>query len=134
MSEKKKPVKLEWQGGIASSAPDSGAEAVRMKGVQAPPPAAPGAARAWSGRCKARREVKGRGGKPVVVLHAFEPNATAFQREQLCRALKEKLACGGTSESDKEGGGIVLQVDEFARIEKVCAALGAKVVRAGGFG
>ena len=123
---RKKPVKLEWQGGLL----DSTAKAASSSGskVQSTVDTEPEAG-AWKGTVKVRREVKGRGGKPVALLCEFKPGASQRQKETLCRALKEKLACGGTVEA----GEILVQVDDFARVQKELARLGITATRAGGF-
>ncbi len=144
---KKKPVKLEWKGGLVDSGPGGDASKVEIRGgkgraeasksvhsgVRAGtgnrPDGAAGATTPWVGNVQVRREVKGRGGKPVALVGAFAPVASPHQQDALCRALKERLACGGT----REEGEIVLQVDDFARVAAALEKLGIKAKKGGGF-
>lgn len=136
--KKRKPVKLEWQGGLLDSGAGTASgevERVRIKGAGGEPSGggkdvARAEERPWKGTARARREAKGRGGKPVALLHGFAPEADAGQLQWLCRALKEKLACGGTV----EGAEVLVQVDDFARVQAAASSLGVTVVRGGGFG
>ena len=123
---RKKPVKLEWQGGLLDSTPKATSTSGLKVDLKADVELVPGE---WKGTVKVRREVKGRGGKPVALLCEFKPGASQRQKESLCRALKEKLACGGTVEA----GEILVQVDDFARVQKELARLGITATRAGGF-
>ncbi|MCA2961499.1 MAG: translation initiation factor [Silvanigrellales bacterium] len=120
-AKKKKPIRLEWQGGLLSaSAPNKEAENEDAQ---------KGPAVAWKGALKIRREVKGRGGKPVALLHEFTPGASGAQKALLCKLLKERLGCGGTVDD----GNVLVQVDDFARLAKALEALGVRASRGGGF-
>jgi translation initiation factor 1 len=140
---KKKPIKLEWQGGLLehpgsgsslSTASDVKPVSIRGKSStnsNAVPASQRGDSSAvnWKGTLKVRREVKGRGGKPVAVLFEFKPPQNSSQLESLCRTLKEKLACGGTVDEQT----IVVQVDSFKRVAEVLKKLGIECLAAGGF-
>jgi len=125
---RKKPVKLEWQGGMLDTNPPGTTprKPEARVGQDAEQGALPGV---WKGTVKIRREVKGRGGKPVALLCGFSPGASDRQKDALCRALKEKLGCGGTVEA----GEVLVQVDDFARVQKELARMDIKATRAGGF-
>ena len=145
---KKKPIKLEWQGGIAeaSTSGPGFVDAVKVN-VKTPPQKAKATSESfqvkvsretfqakvsgdsWKGKVKARREVKGRGGKPVSVLFQFMPSANALQLKELCRKLKENLACGGSV----EGNEVLVQVDDFARVQQILMKFEISCTAAGGF-
>jgi translation initiation factor 1 len=133
---KKKPVRLEWQGGIASAADDGFAARVELKSEKKSPQSkdlkeghSSLSSGAYKGAAKVRREVKGRGGKPVAVLSEFTPGIAHLQLEDLCRKAKESLGCGGTV----EGNALILQVDEYPRLEKLFAKFSVKLQKSGGF-
>jgi translation initiation factor 1 (eIF-1/SUI1) len=126
---RKKPIKLNFETQLISSsgaAPD--AVRVQIGGEQRPSAKAPDAPpKPLTGTVKLRREVKGRAGKPVSVLHGFsDPNANhPASLKELQARLKEKLACGGTF--DESECAIILQVDDLKRVRSVLEAMGFDV-------
>lgn len=132
-SQKKKPVRLEWQGSLLDSSPQGqDAQKVAVKGAAKAPHSSvleSENAQSWKGSVKIRREVKGRGGKPVALLCEFSPGASDSQKQALCKQMKERLGCGGTVEE----GSVLLQVDDFVRLSKALEAFGVRALRGGGF-
>lgn len=123
-TEKKKPVKLEWQGGLLESKEES---PVSLKG-QKPSVSKHKDDESFPihGKVSLRYEKKGRGGNPVLVMTNFsDPNAKNSQSlKKLCSNLKEKLACGGTVEN----GEIVLMIRDEDRLKKILSSdFGIKV-------
>ncbi|MEN9810945.1 MAG: hypothetical protein RLZZ488_2512 [Pseudomonadota bacterium] len=130
-TQRKKPIKLELQGNLISSAP-SDAVAVQIRGGESHGTTQPSATTASSaelksGVVKLRREVKGRAGKPVSVLYDFSDpagkNSSALRALQA--KLKQTLACGGTC--DEDSGEIILQVDDLQRVRQILERLGFTV-------
>lgn len=126
-----KSVKLEWQGGLAENSPND-AQKVLLKGetisqninknnvdasIQKPQ------------FLKLKREVKGRGGHPVIVLCEISPSLNDAALEAFAKLLKGKLGCGGTIEN----GAVILQTQQIDRIEKELVVQGIVSKRAGGF-
>ena len=128
-NSRKKPIKLNFETELISQSEKSlDWIRVRIAGEANTPADLPDSTpRPLGGRVKLRREVKGRAGKPVSVLHAFsDPNAKhSASLKELQARLKEKLACGGTfDESETE---IILQVDDLKRVRSVLEAMGFDV-------
>ncbi len=110
-----KPIKLEWQGNILTqsqeghvSVKDSNEKITKVE-KRAPADI--------KGRAKLRTEVKGRAGKPVVVIFNFsDPNAQQEESlKYLCSKLKTTLACGGTVENKE----IVLTIRDIVKLKEV---------------
>lgn len=123
MAEKKKPVKLEWQGSIANLTSHE-SERVTLKSEKskpAPKPLTP-SVRPLSGAVKIRRESKHRAGHTVSVLFDFtdgqSKNAGALTT--LCAELKNKLGCGGTVDA----GTIIIQSENRERLQQVLEKMG----------
>lgn len=127
--QRKKPVKIEFSGGILPSSPKDAVE-VRIKGTalesassdkhqKSPKPI--------QGTVKIRREVKGRAGKPVSILFGFDdPAAADFNNLRALQSrLKETLACGGTA--DEQTCEIILQVDDLGKVRQALQKLGFQV-------
>ncbi len=77
------------------------------------------------GRVLLRRETKNRGGKTVVVISGF-PGAGALPEpalEELARALRKQLGCGGTV----DGREIVIQGDRPAAVAEALRKLNFSV-------
>lgn len=116
----KKPIKLEWQGNIASTTPED-AVAVPLKGSPQPPKEK-GEARSITGNVKVRRETKHRAGHTVHVLFDFTDGAAKNPGSltDLCKKVKEKMGCGGAVEDNR----IIVQSSDAERIAKVLVSLG----------
>jgi translation initiation factor 1 len=136
--ERKKPIRLEWQGGIAESTATDTATRIVIKGSEAssqnsaPKSPTTNALKANSKgpeRVRMRRETKGRGGHPVLILHDIEPKQTPEMLKSFATILKTKLGCGGTAED----GEIILQTQNADAIEKKLALMGVTCKRCGGF-
>lgn len=115
MPEKKKPkpIKIEWEGNLASLSneePVSVKKTVSMKSdVKKNSPGK------ITGKANIRKETKGRAGKPVAILFNFS-DLEAKNEESLkllCSKLKNILACGGTVEN----GEIVLTLRDFNKLK-----------------
>jgi translation initiation factor 1 len=116
---KNRGIRLEWTGGISQTPtkPDP-------KKLQEPTSEAvfsEAAANLLCGAAKIRREVKGRGGKPVCVLYEIEfskdalaKNTKKFLLLKYSSFLKQKLACGGTIEAEN----LVLQCDDLLKVKE----------------
>jgi translation initiation factor 1 len=93
-----------------------------------PPPSTkkPDQPPAGDGVVRMQRRVGGRGGKTVTALEGF--GLAPPQLEELARALKKKLGCGGAV----EGFVVVLQGDCRDQVEPLLVARGYTVKRAGG--
>ncbi|MBM3382768.1 MAG: translation initiation factor [Betaproteobacteria bacterium] len=126
---RKKPIKLDFETQLIRT--DSGAlgsTRVQIAGEERPRAQTPDTPpQPLGGTVKLRREVKGRAGKPVSVLHGFsDPNAKhSPSLKELQAKLKKKLACGGTF--DEVEGTIVLQVDDLKRVRSALEAMGFDV-------
>jgi translation initiation factor 1 len=107
MSEKKKPIKLEWQGGIKESLSpgvkkveirNGSSGSISKKSQQNPSPK--DTAFPKNGfKAKIRKELKGRSGHPVLVVFGFTPYPPSKEQLTLiCSKLKSSLGCGGTVE------------------------------------
>ena len=147
-TEKKKPVRLEWQGGLLDSGPGENAQAVSLKNTSSsknktPAPAASthsqtsdskngtqNTPKNIGGTVKVRRESKGRAGKPVAFLFEFsDPAAHSTQNlKELLSKLKTHLACGGGLEDT----GLVVQVDDVPRVLAALAKFGIEGKKSGG--
>ena len=151
-SERKKPVRLEWQGGLLNSGPSVAGDAVEVKNkasnakplgnTKSPPathsarsPEGPGQsgnsnATGIGGKAKVRRESKGRAGKPVAFVFEFsDPAAHSTQNlKELLSKLKTHLACGGGLEDN----GLVVQVDDIPRVIAALAKFGIDAKKSGG--
>jgi translation initiation factor 1 (eIF-1/SUI1) len=126
---RKKPIKLNFETQLISQ-DEHGSQSVRVRIAEEESPSArttDSPPRSLTGTVKLRREVKGRAGKPVSVLHGFsDPNANhAASLKELQARLKEKLACGGTF--DESEGTITVQVDDLKRVRAVLEAMGFDV-------
>lgn len=123
MSEsKKKPIKLEWQGSIASTQPTD-AQRVSLKSEKKEPvPALSHANRPLTGNVKIRRESKHRAGHTVSVLFDFTDGQAknAGSLTTLCSELKTKLGCGGTVEANT----IIIQSENRERLQQVLEKMG----------
>lgn len=123
MSEgKKKPIKLEWQGSIASTEPSTSQRVTLKSEKNETKPAASQANRPLTGNVKIRRESKHRAGHTVSVLFDFTDgqakNAGALTT--LCSELKNKLGCGGTVDANT----IVIQSENRERLQQVLEKMG----------
>lgn len=107
MNEKKKPIKLEWQGGIKESlAPGvkkveirNGSSDSASKKAQEKPKSHDVAFPKNGFKAKIRKELKGRSGHPVLVVFGFTPYSPSKEQLTLiCSKLKSSLGCGGTVE------------------------------------
>lgn len=119
MADKKKPVKLEWQGGLA----EGGAEPVVVRGKDKEKaraqPAAP--VQLPKGTVRVRKEAKGRAGHPVLVLSGFQPKVSGESAlRALLAAIQPRLGCGGAV----EGETILVQTQNLQRLETVLRGLG----------
>jgi translation initiation factor 1 len=70
-----------------------------------------------------RRESAHRGGKTVIVVDGFPSDITAAQIEEIGRALRKSVGCGGTVRERR----IELQGDQPARIRACLEADGFRV-------
>ncbi len=77
-------------------------------------------------RVNVRRETQGRAGKTVTALWGFQ--ASERQLEELGRALRKALGCGGSAKD----GRVELQGDKVALALVWLAGKGYKPVKAGG--
>jgi translation initiation factor 1 len=75
---------------------------------------------------KVRREKQGRAGKTVTTL--FEFQASDRQRDELAKALKKHLGCGGTV----KGNVVEIQGDQLHKILDQLTKLGYKPRQSGG--
>ena len=107
MNEKKKPIRLEWQGGIKESiAPGvkkveirTGSSNSGSKKTEEQPKSHDVAFPKNGFKAKIRKELKGRSGHPVLVVFGFTPySPSKEQLTLLCSKLKSSLGCGGTVE------------------------------------
>lgn len=113
-TSKKKPIKLEWEGGILQSTQENPVLINKHEVKQKNSPAEP---KKISGRVVLRTEKKGRAGNPVSILTQFsDPEAkNKASLQQLCSELKTKLACGGTIEN----GEIILMIRDLEKLKNV---------------
>jgi translation initiation factor 1 (eIF-1/SUI1) len=120
MAEKKKPIKLEWLGGIKESISEgstkieirtgnSKQQKAVTKSVENNKEPAP-----KNGyQAKIRKEAKGRSGHPVLVVFGFTPRPPSPKvLAEFCSTLKSKMGCGGTVEGDQ----IILQTLDEVRL------------------
>ncbi|MBX9838195.1 hypothetical protein [Silvanigrella sp.] len=121
MTEKKKtkPTKLEWAGSLISTKEEKpislkGSELSNQKSEKRP-------AQKINGKVQVRKETKGRAGKPVAILFNFtDPEAKNEESlKLLCSELKNKLACGGTTENRE----IILTLRDFDKLKEVLMKL-----------
>jgi translation initiation factor 1 (eIF-1/SUI1) len=121
MTEKKKtkPTKLEWVGSLISTTEEKpislkGSDSSNQKNEKRP-------AQKIKGKVQARKETKGRAGKPVAILFNFtDPEANNEESlKLLCSELKNKLACGGTIENKE----IILTLRDFDKLKEVLMKL-----------
>lgn len=107
MNEKKKPIKLEWQGGIKESiAPGVQKVEIRNGSSDSVSNAAKKKTKSMDVvfpkngfKAKIRKELKGRSGHPVLVVFGFTPYPPSKEQlTQICSKLKSSLGCGGTVE------------------------------------
>lgn len=135
--ERKKPVKLEWQGTLTDTVPQ-GVVPVAIKNSQAKnspstnthstsPSASPNTSVPKTLRI--RRETKGRGGHPVFILHKISPVLSHSALKDFATKLKSRLGCGGTVEDDQ----IILQTQNIIALESTLASLKVASERCGGF-
>jgi translation initiation factor 1 (eIF-1/SUI1) len=141
--ERKKTIRLEWQGSLADNTPESATRVV-IKNVDAEKQ------QNNSGTCNSgnnkssvaakvnaatpqnlriRREAKGRGGHPVFILHEITPVISAATLKDFATKLKTKLGCGGTIED----GQIILQTQNIVALENALVSLKVTSKRCGGF-
>lgn len=85
-----------------------------------PPPSAPQPRRHKSISVAVRRETSGRAGKPVLVLHQWEPPLPTDQLQSLLAAAKKALGCGGTVRDDL----IELQLRDPSRLRQFLQSQG----------
>lgn len=123
-SEKKKPIILEWQGGIKESLP-SGVQKVeirngnaggasKQKKEKASPSDLPFPKNGF--KAKIRKELKGRSGHPVLVIFGFTPHCPSKEQLTLiCSKLKSSLGVGGTVED----ASIVIQTLNEDRVKSL---------------
>jgi translation initiation factor 1 len=78
-------------------------------------------------RVSVRRETQGRNGKTVTALWGFQ--SSERQLEELGRALRKALGCGGSKPKD---GRVEIQGDKVAPVLAWLTARGYKAVKAGG--
>lgn len=101
--------------------------------VSAPSPAEDSAAPTrpvrGRGRVVLRRETKGRGGKPVIVISGLSALAgfDAAAIAELAQQLKQQLGCGGTVESRGEQREVLLQGDRAAKVAEILRERGFRV-------
>jgi translation initiation factor 1 (eIF-1/SUI1) len=134
---RKKPIQLEWQGGISEVPATTNAKKISVKGRAESTAHSAGARKAELSTqgthslrtLKIRRETKGRGGHPVIILFQFEPAQSEASLGNLAQSLKSKLGAGGTVEENS----VVLQTQQIEKVEKILAAQGIVSKRAGGF-
>lgn len=108
----------------AASPPESAPEPPQK---QAATDGAKGSKPASRGRLILRRETKHRGGKTVVVISGFPSLRTQWGAtlHDIEKALKSKLGCGGSS--DTERGEILIQGDRPEAIADLLRGLGYEV-------
>ena len=75
------------------------------------------------GRVVLRKEKAHRGGKTVIVVHAFAPQITGAQIESLAGQLKKACGCGGTVKDRM----IEIQGDQPGKIRALLEAAGFQV-------
>lgn len=80
------------------------------------------------GRVNVRREKAGRGGKTVTVVYDFESTVHTAEREQLLKAMKARLGCGGAFKN----GQLELQGDRVDAVVQWLCEQGFRAVKAGG--
>lgn len=105
-------------------APPSAASAAVVPAGRAQP-----SERAQRTRLVLRRETKRRGGKAVIVVTGFAPEAElpAASLEALASELKQTLGCGGSVDHSKDPRELVLQGDRPAQVAELLRAKGFKV-------
>ncbi|APJ04937.1 translation initiation factor [Silvanigrella aquatica] len=122
MSEKKKskPIKLEWQGGLASLHEEA---PIALRGADTPASSPPQKLPIGEiqGKVSIRKESKGRAGKPVAILFNFADDLAKNPEnlKTLCSKLKTTLACGGTVEN----GEIILILRNFEKLKEILLKL-----------
>jgi translation initiation factor 1 (eIF-1/SUI1) len=114
MSGRKRPIQLEWQGGLADTTAESQATRVPIKGESASTAHQPSAThRPITGAVEVHRETKGRSGHPVLVLKKFsDGTARGEALKRLCTELKNRMACGGSVDDTS----IVIQTTQVERL------------------
>jgi translation initiation factor 1 len=131
VSERKKPIKLDWQGGLKElAAQDATKVVVKLQKEKSPNVKIEEAGVSfWSGTLRIRKETKGRGGKAVLLLFDFTPMIDQNQMRELSSWLKEKLACGGGFDDTT----CVVQSVQKEVVEQALLKRKCKVIFAGGF-
>jgi translation initiation factor 1 (eIF-1/SUI1) len=120
MAEKKKPIKLEWLGGIKESVSERSTKieirtgsSKQTKSMAKPVECQDEPAPKNGYQAKIRKEAKGRSGHPVLVIFGFTPRLPSSKAlSEYCSKLKSSMGCGGTVEGDQ----IVLQTLDEPRL------------------
>jgi hypothetical protein len=126
-----KPKKLEWSGGLLESSSEAWAKPVTLKGEKKdvkPKPVTLSSKEILEilklSSYVLSKEVKSRAGHPVFVLRLKKEEGPLSLKDEetlralneyLCKALKEKLACGGSLDEDK----IILQHRDEGKIREL---------------
>jgi translation initiation factor 1 (eIF-1/SUI1) len=124
MNGRKRPIQLEWQGGLADTATESQAKRVPIKGEQPTAPQHPSTLQhPITGMVEVHRETKGRSGHPVLVLRKFsDGTARGEALKRLCTELKNRMACGGSVDDNS----IVIQTTQVDRLLETLLKLDIK--------
>lgn len=120
----KKPIRLEWQGNIASQDAENSSQVILKseKKKSAPVQSQLQADRPIAGQVKIRRESKHRAGHTVSVLFDFTDGQAKNPGTltTLCSEIKTKMGCGGAV----DGSTIVIQTENRERLQQLLAKLG----------
>lgn len=118
---KQKPTKLQIDIGILSKDKD---QPVAMKGNISKQHTST-VKRPIQGKAKIKKEAKGRGGHPVLIIFHFSDGEALNpgSLEDLCRNFKSKLGCGGTVDK----GEIILQTTDQEKVKKIALNLGIQI-------
>ena len=117
--KKIKPIKLEWNGSIAFSTEEKPIELKSNNSAQQN--LEKKLPQKIKGKVNIRKETKGRAGKPVAILFNFtDPEAKNEESlKLLCSELKNKLACGGTTENQE----IILMLRDIEKLKETLLKL-----------
>src|SRR5690349_7503283 len=126
MSKKKIPINQAQQG--LNSGAFAGLEASGLREGHEPPPPPPapakGPAAIWKlGRVVLRKETAHRGGKVVIVVHAFASHLPVSVIETVAKTLRQQCGCGGAV----KGRTIEIQGDQASRIREILKKEGFEV-------